>query len=369
MAKKLQLRRGTTAQHNTTNGGFTGAVGEVTVDTDKKVVVVHDESTAGGFPMARYPAVAGTVGASELAQVDANKDITGFRNITLTGELDAATGDFSGNVDIDGTCEADAYTVNGTALDTHIAGVTVTNATNAAHVSVADNESTNENNLIPFIENATATGNVGLESDGDFHYNPSTGLVSAPAVTTTGNVTVGGTLTVNGTTTTVNSTTLTVDDKNIELGSVSSPSDTTADGGGITLKGASDKTILWTNSTDSWDFNQDIKTSGKVTDSKGELRSIPQNSKTAAYTLIASDAGKHILTTTGAVTVPDSVFSAGDAVTIVNHSGSAIAITKGTNMYYSVDGTNDSRTLAGRGMATLLFTAADTCYISGAGLS
>ena len=51
---------------------------------------------------------------------------------------------------------------------------------------------------------------------------------------------------------------MTVDDKNIELGSVASPSDSTADGGGVTLKGASDKTILWTNSTDSWDFNQHV---------------------------------------------------------------------------------------------------------------
>ena len=56
---------------------------------------------------------------------------------------------------------------------------TATTATNANHVSVADNENTDENNLITFIENASATGNVGLESDGDFHYNPSTGLVSA----------------------------------------------------------------------------------------------------------------------------------------------------------------------------------------------
>ena len=55
---------------------------------------------------------------------------------------------------------------------------TATNATNAAHVAVADNEDTNENDLIPFIENASATGNVGLESDGDFHYNPSTGTVT-----------------------------------------------------------------------------------------------------------------------------------------------------------------------------------------------
>ena len=63
---------------------------------------------------------------------------------------------------------------------------------------------------------------------------------------TTGTVTVGD-LVVNGTTTTINSTTLTVDDKNIELGSVASPSDTTANGGGITLKGATDKTFLWEN--------------------------------------------------------------------------------------------------------------------------
>ena len=79
-----------------------------------------------------------------------------------------------------------------------------------------------------------------------------TGTVNAAALT------LSGDLTVNGTTTTVNSTTLTVDDKNIELGSVASPSDSTADGGGLTLKGASDKTIVWTNSTDSWDFTQHV---------------------------------------------------------------------------------------------------------------
>tara|TARA_R110001592_G_scaffold60664_1_gene184634 strand:+ start:620 stop:3079 length:2460 start_codon:yes stop_codon:yes gene_type:complete len=97
----------------------------------------------------------------------------------VTGVLTGTSLDISGDVDIDGTLEADAVTVNGTALNTVIAGVTVTNATNSAHVSVADNESTNEENLITFIEDASATGNVGLESDGDFSYNPSTGTVSA----------------------------------------------------------------------------------------------------------------------------------------------------------------------------------------------
>lgn len=66
---------------------------------------------------------------------------------------------------------------------------------------------------------------------------------------------VGGNLTVNGTTTTVNSTTLTVDDKNIELASTASPSNTTADGGGITLKGNTDKKIFWQNSDSRWYYD------------------------------------------------------------------------------------------------------------------
>ena len=157
---------------------------------------------------------AGTVAASKAVVVDSNKDIGSFRNVTLTGELDAATLDISGDADIDGTLEADAITIGGTAINTVIAGVTVTNATNAAHVSVADNESTNEDNLIPFIEDASATGNVGLESDGDLTYNPSTGRLTATQLAGTlqtaaqANITSLGTLTtltvdnviINGTT-------------------------------------------------------------------------------------------------------------------------------------------------------------------------
>lgn len=74
----------------------------------------------------------------------------------------------------------------------------------------------------------------------------------------TGTVVIRGGLTVNGTTTTIESTTLTVDDKNIELGTVASPTDITADGGGITLKGTTDKTINWIDSTDSWTFSEHI---------------------------------------------------------------------------------------------------------------
>jgi len=76
---------------------------------------------------------------------------------------------------------------------------------------------------------------------------------------------LSGDLTVNGTTTTINSTEITVDDKNLTLGSVASPTDAGADGGGITLKGATDKTINWVDATDAWTFSEHINlASGKA---------------------------------------------------------------------------------------------------------
>jgi hypothetical protein len=91
----------------------------------------------------------------------------------------------------------------------------------------------------------------------------STGGSQRISVTNTG-TTITGDLTVSGTTTTIESTTVTVDDKNIELGSVATPTDTTADGGGITLKGATDKTINWVQSTGYWTFNVGVEVQGNI---------------------------------------------------------------------------------------------------------
>jgi hypothetical protein len=86
-----------------------------------------------------------------------------------------------------------------------------------------------------------------------------TGAVSGTDLTLSGN------LTVNGTTTNINSTNLVVEDKNIVLADVATPTDTTADGGGITLKGATDKTFNWVDSTDSWTSSEHINlASGKT---------------------------------------------------------------------------------------------------------
>jgi hypothetical protein len=78
-------------------------------------------ATAAELNYSDTGASVGTVVASKVVTVDANKDVSSFRNITLTGELDAGSLDVSGDADIDGTLEADAITVNGTALNTVIA--------------------------------------------------------------------------------------------------------------------------------------------------------------------------------------------------------------------------------------------------------
>ena len=91
----------------------------------------------------------------------------------------------------------------------------------------------------------------------------STAGVGRMTINSAGLVNIPGDLTVNGTTTTINTTNLDVEDKNITLGKVSTPSDTTADGGGLTLKGATDKTFNWVNSTDSWTSSEHISVSGQ----------------------------------------------------------------------------------------------------------
>ena len=98
---------------------------------------------------------------------------------------------------------------------------------------------------------------------------------------------------------------------------------------------------------------------------------IPQNSQTSAYTLVAGDNGKHINTTTGGVTVPSGVFSAGNVVSIYNDSGSNQTITQGSGVTLRLAGsaTTGNRVLAQYGLATVLCIGSNEFVISGAGLS
>jgi cytoskeletal protein CcmA (bactofilin family) len=134
----------------------------------------------------------GTVVASKTVTVDANKDVSSFRNITLSGELDAGSLDISGDADIDGTLEADAITVNGTALNTVIAGVTVANATLSATTTVTDSTA---NTNFPVVFHDESNGL--LDDTGALRYNPSTGQLLVPNLTVAGTTTTVDTVTMN----------------------------------------------------------------------------------------------------------------------------------------------------------------------------
>ena len=114
-----------------------------------------------------------------------------------------------------------------------------------------------------------------------------------------------------------------------------------------------------------------LDVAGTIRDSLGPVRAVPQNAQSAGYTLVAADNGRHIAITTGGVTVPASVFAAGDLVTVYNASGSAQTLTQGasTTVYWAGTSSTGNRSLAQRGLATLLCVAANTFVISGAGLS
>jgi len=168
-----------------------------------------------------------------------DQDITLTHNadtgLTLNGVMAATALDISGNADIDGTLEADAYTVDGTALNEYIAdtvgamvtsntesGITVAYqdgdntldftigtlnqnttgtaavATVATTVTITDNESTNENNAVIFTAGGDVDGgNLGLESDGNLTYNPSSGTLNVPNISVSGTQTIVDSVTMN----------------------------------------------------------------------------------------------------------------------------------------------------------------------------
>ena len=111
---------------------------------------------------------------------------------------------------------------------------------------------------------------------------------------------------------------------------------------------------------------------GSITFAAGQTFSnIPANTQTSAYTLVASDAGKHINITNGGVTVPSGVFSVGDAISIFNNSTNDQTITQGGSVTLIEAGTinTGNRTLAQYGLATILCVQSNSFVITGRGLT
>ena len=101
------------------------------------------------------------------------------------------------------------------------------------------------------------------------------------------------------------------------------------------------------------------------------VNTIPQTVRTSAYTLATVDIGRHIATTFGGITVPAFVFTAGDAISIYNDSTSSQTISQGSSatMFLGGTATTGNRTLAQRGVCTILCVASNTFVIFGVGLT
>ena len=272
----IQLRRGTSTQWGASSSAL--AQGEFGYDiTVKKYKIGDGTSLWGSLPWA-------TILPAELLAGTGISITSGDGGYTIA------------NTGITSTL-AQISDVTATATEVNrLAGVTA-GTVKSSGVVVADSS----NNITGF-NNVTASGTL-------------TGTVLS--ITGSGNISsdlvVGGNLTVNGTTTTINSTTISVDDKNLELGSVASPTNTTADGAGITVKGTTDKTFNWVNSSSSWTSSEHLDlASGKVLKIAGTEVLSASN-----YSGKAATAGNADTVTTNA-NLTGPITSVGNATTIAN---------------------------------------------------
>jgi len=181
--------------------------------------------------------------------------------------------------------------IEGSSADAHETTLTVTNPTADRTITFPDETGTVQLRVTDVSDTEIGYLN-GVTSAIQTQMDAKAPLAS-PALTgdaTAVNLTVSGNLTVNGTTTNINSTNLVVEDKNIVLADVTSPTDTTADGGGITLKGATDKTFNWVDATDAWTSSEHINlASGKAIYLNGTLETAVAQTLTSKTIALGSN--------------------------------------------------------------------------------
>lgn len=195
MAKLLKLRGGTTSQHSS----FTGAEREVTVDTDKETLVVHDGSTAGGFPLLRN-----TV-EDTTPQLGGNLDVNGNSIVSASNGNISITPNGTGKVILDGLSHPTADGSAGQFLKTDGSGTlsfaTVnTDLSNDSSPQLGGDLDANSNDVLmgnQSVKFGTSKWEIVLDTgDNDllFKYNGTTvfKLASNGAVTSANNVTAFG---------------------------------------------------------------------------------------------------------------------------------------------------------------------------------
>jgi hypothetical protein len=246
----------TTAELNYVNG-VTSAI--QTQLNNKQAIVANVSDTEIGY----------LDGVTSAIQTQLNGKQATVANVSDVeiGYLDGVTSSIQTQMDAKAPLASPTFTgtvtlPSGTVTSTMILDGTIANADINASAAIDWTKlgisSTVSSTEIGYVDGVTSAIQTQLDAKSPLASPTFTGTVNAAELILSGN------LTVNGTTTTINSTTLAVDDKNIVIGDVATPTDTTADGGGITLKGATDKTFNWVDATDSWTSSEHINlASGK----------------------------------------------------------------------------------------------------------
>ena len=318
-AYAIQFRRGNTTQHNS----FTGLLGEVTVDTDKKTLVVHDGSTTGGFPLAREGAdsvassgsftsnvtIGGTLAVTSTASFSDDVSITGDLGMTghiipsanITYDLGSMTHMWRdvyvgpGSLYVNGkkVIEDNAGTINIT-TDTNqnlkiettgtgslqlssSAGISVNGEVNAltGDLQFGDHLDMNSNRIKEVsapVDGADAANKTYVDSTISSQLSGGSLAVDATTGDFSGDVTVGGSLTVTGTVTTVNSETIELADNILLLNS--NALGTASQSGGIEVERGDDLNVqlLWDETNDRWSVGaEDFKAFNFIGDLIGDV--------------------------------------------------------------------------------------------------
>ena len=422
MPTQVQFRRGTTAQNNS----FTGAAGEVSIDTDKDVLRIHDGVVSGGSELARADLsnhsgvgvltattfsgnVTGNVtgninssgistlntvvvgGATTALIVNGNARVTGIltvgtSSLTLDGINDRITvgtgltitsteiiiGSITiGSGSLTGTATSTTNIPNLTGAITSINTTTSLGSFTSAQLATALTDETGSGAAVfatsptlvtPVLGAASASSiNVsGIVTATQFVTGASgsaiginTNTISGPATITidpagvgdnTGLVVIKGDLQIDGTTTTINSTTVTVDDKNIVLGS-GAVNDAAADGSGITIEsGNGNKTFQFEDTGDNLGSSENLNVA------TGKVYKV-NNTEVLSSTTLGSGVVNSSLTSVGTLTnlSVGNVTSSGiiTATTFVGAlTGTATSTTNIPNLTGDITSVNKATTLA-----------------------
>ena len=236
-------------------GSFTvDAQGRLTAASSTTIEIALGTNTSGNYVATitggtGVTSSAATTGEGTTHSLSIGQDVATSASVTFAGlTLN------SGSMVFEGATADDFETTLAVTDPTADRTVTLPDATGT--VALTNNKlsafaTTSSSELAGVISDETGTGAL------VFANTPTLVTPNIGAATGTSLV-LSGDLTVNGTTTTINSTTVTVDDKNLELGSSASPTDAGADGGGITLKGTTDKTFNWVDATDAWTSSENL---------------------------------------------------------------------------------------------------------------